>query len=116
MIVFSKGGGETKRPVSKKKVPPKFLGGKLPDVKKKDRRKVLAEWLTSPNQTNARRLINGSTIHQKNQKGDVIKKLIGSKLTIEEMINRLFIRGLCREPAPYSTAHPMGWPPFYRIL
>ena len=29
-------------------MPPKFLGGDVPDVKGKDRRAVLAEWLTSP--------------------------------------------------------------------
>jgi mono/diheme cytochrome c family protein len=46
-IVFNSGGGETNHPVTKKPVPPKFLGGEQPETKGKDRRKVLAEWLAS---------------------------------------------------------------------
>jgi len=33
---------------TKQDMPPKFLGGAIPDVAGKDRRAVLAEWLTSP--------------------------------------------------------------------
>jgi len=47
-IVFNKGRGETKHPVSKQNVKPKFLGGIEPKTKGKDRREVLAEWITSP--------------------------------------------------------------------
>jgi hypothetical protein len=58
-IVFNRGGGETPHPVTKKPLPPKFLGGEQPDVKGKDRRKVLAEWLASPeNPYFARNLAN----------------------------------------------------------
>ena len=46
-IIFS-GGGETKHPVSGQVMQPKFLGGATPDVKGKDRREVLAQWLASP--------------------------------------------------------------------
>jgi hypothetical protein len=46
-IVFNRGGGEVNNPVTGKLVPPKFLGGDSPDTKGKDRRAVLAEWLTS---------------------------------------------------------------------
>ena len=47
-IVFDRGGGEVKHPVGGRVMPPKFLGGAVPDVKGKDRRKVLATWLASP--------------------------------------------------------------------
>ncbi len=47
-IIFNSGGGETKHPVTGQNMAPKFLGGDTPDVKGKDRRVVLGEWLTSP--------------------------------------------------------------------
>jgi hypothetical protein len=47
-IIFNRGGGEVKHINTKKNMAPKFLGGEAPDVKGKDRRVVLAEWLTSP--------------------------------------------------------------------
>ncbi|MEX0712847.1 MAG: DUF1549 domain-containing protein [Pirellulales bacterium] len=47
-IVFNSGGGEVAHPVGGRVMPPKFLGGPAPDVAGKDRRKVLAEWLASP--------------------------------------------------------------------
>jgi hypothetical protein len=46
-IVFNSGGGEVAHPVGGRAMPPKFLGGPLADVAGKDRRAVLAEWLTS---------------------------------------------------------------------
>jgi hypothetical protein len=46
-IIVGTGGGKTKHPVSGKIMEPKFLGGSMADVKDKDRRAVLAEWLTS---------------------------------------------------------------------
>ena len=46
-IIFNSGGGEVKHPVSGQNMPPKFLGGAVPDVAGKDRRVVLAEWLAS---------------------------------------------------------------------
>lgn len=48
LIIYNRGGGEVQHPVSKKAMPPKFLGGAVPDVKGKDRREVLAQWLASP--------------------------------------------------------------------
>lgn len=48
IIVFNSGGGEVRHPVGGRVMPPKFLGGAVPDVQGKDRRVVLAEWLTSP--------------------------------------------------------------------
>jgi hypothetical protein len=58
-IVFNSGGGEVNHPVSGKPVPPTFLGGGTPDVTGKDRRAVMAEWLTSPeNPYFARNLAN----------------------------------------------------------
>lgn len=47
-IVYNRGSGETAHPITQKAVPPKFLGGDEADVKGKDRRQVLAEWLASP--------------------------------------------------------------------
>jgi hypothetical protein len=58
-IVFDKAEGEVKHPVNGKTMAPKFLGGDVPDVKGKDRRKVLADWLASPeNPYFARNLAN----------------------------------------------------------
>jgi hypothetical protein len=47
-IVFNRGGGDVKHPVTGKALPPKFLGGPAPDIGSRDRREVLAEWLASP--------------------------------------------------------------------
>ena len=46
-LVFDRGGGEAKHPVTGQNMVPKFLGGETPDVKGKDRRRVVAEWITS---------------------------------------------------------------------
>jgi hypothetical protein len=46
-IVFNAGGGEVNHLVGGRAMPPKFLGGAVPDVAGKDRREVLAEWLAS---------------------------------------------------------------------
>ena len=47
-IIFNSGGGEVNHPVGGRAMPPKFLGGEVPDVAGKDRRVVLAKWLASP--------------------------------------------------------------------
>jgi len=47
-IIFNRRNGEVKHPVGGKTVPPKFLGGPVPDLAGRDRRAVLAEWLTAP--------------------------------------------------------------------
>ena len=47
-LIFSRGGGEVKHPVTQQNMAPKFLGGETPDVKNKDRRRVVAEWITAP--------------------------------------------------------------------
>ena len=46
-IVIGTAGGKTKHPVSGKVMQPKFLGGAVADIKGKDRRMVLAQWLTA---------------------------------------------------------------------
>lgn len=46
-IVFDRGGGGVNHPVTKQDVTPKFLGGIEPDVKRGDRRTMLAQWLAS---------------------------------------------------------------------
>ncbi len=47
-IISNRGGGETKHPMTGQDMKPKFLGGEVPDVAGKDRREVLAQWLTAP--------------------------------------------------------------------
>ena len=47
-IIFNSGGGDVKHPVDGRVMAPKFLGGDTPDVKGKDRREVLGEWLAPP--------------------------------------------------------------------
>jgi hypothetical protein len=47
-IIYDRGSGEVKHKVTGQVMAPKFLGGDVPDVKGKDRRVVMAEWLTSP--------------------------------------------------------------------
>jgi len=47
-IVFNRGSGEVRHPVDNRVMAPKFLGGPQPQINSGDRRKVLAEWLTSP--------------------------------------------------------------------
>jgi hypothetical protein len=47
-LIFNSGGGDVKHPVGGVVVPPKYLGGDVPNVAGKDRREALAEWLTSP--------------------------------------------------------------------
>ncbi len=46
--IYNRFRGEVNHLVTKKPVPPKFLGGESPETKGKDRRAVVAEWLTSP--------------------------------------------------------------------
>lgn len=46
-IIFNSGRGEVKHLVDGRNMAPKFLGGETPDVKGKDRREVLANWLAS---------------------------------------------------------------------
>ena len=46
-IIFNSGGGDVKHPVGGQVMPPKFLGGDVPDVAGKDRRVVMANWIAS---------------------------------------------------------------------
>lgn len=47
VIIFNSGSGEVRHLVDNRVMQPKFLGGEVPDVKGKDRRVVLANWLAS---------------------------------------------------------------------
>lgn len=47
-IIYDRRAGEVKHKVSGKNMTPKFLGGDVAETKGKDRRVVMAEWLTSP--------------------------------------------------------------------
>jgi hypothetical protein len=58
-IIYDRAEGEVKHPLGGRTMAPKFLGGEVPDVKGKDRRHVLAEWIASPeNPYFARNLAN----------------------------------------------------------
>lgn len=58
-IVFNSGGGEIKHPVGGRVMAPTFLGGATPDLAGRDRRAVLADWLTAPdNRMFARNVAN----------------------------------------------------------
>ncbi|MFO0927899.1 MAG: DUF1553 domain-containing protein [Gemmataceae bacterium] len=49
-VVYSDRGGEVTQPRTGKVMPPKFLGGAVPAIPvRKDRREVLADWMTSAN-------------------------------------------------------------------
>ena len=48
ILVFNRGSGETPHPVTGKPLPAKFLSGDSPSTKGRDRREVLAEWISSP--------------------------------------------------------------------
>src|SRR5688500_16675647 len=63
-IILNSGGGEVPNPVSKKPSAPKFLGGEAPDLKGRDRRLVLADWLaSSDNPYFARNMANLTWAH-----------------------------------------------------
>jgi hypothetical protein len=47
LLVFNSSGGEVNHPVGGAVVKPKFLGGAEPETAGKDRRAVLADWITS---------------------------------------------------------------------
>jgi len=58
-VIFDRGDGEVKHPVSGAVMRPKFLGGDVPEIKGESRREALARWLTSPqNPYFARNLAN----------------------------------------------------------
>lgn len=58
-IIFDAKGGEVTHPVGGRVMAPKFLGGATPDCGNRDRRAVLADWITSPeNPWFARNLVN----------------------------------------------------------
>ena len=46
-IVFNRRGGEINHPVTGKPLPPKFLGGQIPETRGQDRRAIVAQWIAS---------------------------------------------------------------------
>ena len=63
-IIFNRRRGEVNHPVSNEALPPRFLGGEEPDIDGRDRREVVADWLTSPdNPWFARTLANRVWAH-----------------------------------------------------
>ena len=59
-IIYNRKSGEINHPIHNKPLPPKFLGGEAPEIKRgSDRRAVMADWLASPeNPFFARNLAN----------------------------------------------------------
>lgn len=47
-IVFNRHEGDSKNPVTNAIIAPKFPGGDTPDVKNRDRRAALADWISAP--------------------------------------------------------------------
>jgi hypothetical protein len=63
-VVFDRRSGEVRHPVKQVNMAPKFLGGAAPDVARRDRRAVVAEWITAPqNPWFARSLANRVWAH-----------------------------------------------------
>ncbi len=63
-IIFDRRRGEARHPVDNRVMQPKFLGGLAPDIGNRDRREVVAQWLTSPeNPFFARSLANRVWAH-----------------------------------------------------
>ena len=63
-IIFDRRRGETRHVVDKRVMRPRFLGGEEPDVRGRDRRAILADWLTAPeNPWFARSLANRVWAH-----------------------------------------------------
>jgi len=50
-VIFNSGKTEVKHPVTKKDMKPRFPGENAPELKGRDRRRVMAEWLTSKDNT-----------------------------------------------------------------
>ncbi|HEY6168141.1 MAG TPA: DUF1549 domain-containing protein [Verrucomicrobiae bacterium] len=58
-VVFNSKSGTIRHPVGNREMLPKFLGAEQPDIKDRDRREVLAEWMASPrNPYFAQNLVN----------------------------------------------------------
>lgn len=52
VVIFNSKGGEARHPVTNAVVPPKYLGGDKPEMKPgDDRRKAVAKWIASPENT-----------------------------------------------------------------
>ena len=47
-IIYNRGSGDVRHLIGDTVMAPKFLGGEMPETKGKDRRKIVAEWLTAP--------------------------------------------------------------------
>ncbi len=47
-VIYNRGSGDANHPVTGEKMAPKPLGGEATEVGKRDRRSVIAEWVTSP--------------------------------------------------------------------
>lgn len=121
-IIFDKRGGEVKHPVGGAVMAPKFLGGDLADTNGKDRRVVMAEWLTSPeNPYFATSIANRVWAHfmgvgivepvddirvSNPASNPELFQMLGTKLAEYKFDFRQLVRDICNSQAYQRTATP----------
>lgn len=121
-IIFNRGSGEVANLRDGRNMAPKFLGGAEPDTAGKDRRALLAEWLTSPeNPWFAKNIANRVWAHFfgagiVNPPDDVrVSNPPSNPLLLEELGKRMveynydlrrFVRDLCNSYAYQMSTHP----------
>jgi len=122
MIIFNGGGGDMKHPVGGRVMAPKFLGGPVADVAGKDRRAVLADWLTAKeNRMFARNVANFTWAHffgrgiiepaddlrvsNPPSNGPLLEAL-ADRLIAYEFDHRRLVRDLCTSQAYQRAAEP----------
>ena len=121
-IVFNSGGGEVRNIRDNQVMKPKFLGGEVPDLKGRDRREVLAEWLTSPdNPWFAQNLANRIWAHFMGQ--GIIEPVddvrvsnpatnpqllaeLGRRLAENKYDMRQLVREICNSNTYQASTHP----------
>jgi hypothetical protein len=121
-IIFNSGGGEVHNIRNNAVMQPKFLGGETPDLKGRDRRVVLAEWLTSDeNPWFAQNLANRIWDHFLGKgiiapTDDVrvtnppsnpqLLAVLGTKLTEYKYDMRMLIRDICNSNTYQASTQP----------
>ena len=120
-IVF-RGGGEVTHPVNGQAMKPKFLGGAEPDVSARDRREVLADWITSTsNPFFARSIANRVWAHfmgsglvdpvddirvSNPASNPELFEFLGNKLTEYKFDFRSLVRDICNSEAYQRSCVP----------
>ncbi|MCA9191056.1 MAG: DUF1549 domain-containing protein [Planctomycetales bacterium] len=122
IIVFDRRTGEVNHPVTGKPVPPTFLGGSRPEIRDQDRREVLAEWITSPdNPFFATSIANRVWAHftgvgivepvddirvSNPASNPQLLKTLGEKLTSYEFDIKQLVRDICNSQTYQRTTAP----------